>query len=112
MGDPVHERRIASQRTIEVGERQDSVERRGTERRQSDHSETRPAQVVVGAEVLWTAADVARFLRVGRNRPYELVERGHLSCIWIGQRLRFDPAKVREFLERQSETLHLRRGGR
>ena len=62
---------------------------------------------------LWTAQEVAAFLRVGRNAPYEMADRGELPFIRVGQRLRFDPAKVREYLERQSSGAPpLRRGGR
>ena len=87
------------------------LERRTAERRR-DTSVASPRRGAPTEHALWTAADVARFLRVGRNRPYELAERGELPCIHIGPRLRFDPAKVREFLERQSQGLQSPRGGR
>ena len=94
------------------GQREEMLERRSAERRREDRPATPLSAGIASGQALWTAADVASFLRVGRNRPYELVERGELSCIRIGQRLRFDPAKVREFLERQSQGLDLVRGGR
>jgi hypothetical protein len=87
------------------------LERRSGERRR-DSSLGNSQRATPTEHALWTAADVARFLRVGRNRPYELAERGEPCCIRIGQRLRFDPAKVREFLDRQARGVHLRRGGR
>ena len=91
--------------------REEMLERRTGERRREASLENPQARVPTEYG-LWTAADVARFLRVGRNRPYELAERGELPCIRIGQRLRFDPSKVREFFERQTQGLHLRRGDR
>lgn len=113
MGNSVHERRFNSERTAELVEGpQEAHERRRAERRHRDELGPPPSGAIATEDALWTAADVARFLRVGRNRPYELAERGELPCIRIGQRLRFDPAKVREFLERQSHGLHLRRGDR
>src|SRR5438105_194007 len=89
-----------------------AVDRRSSERRRGPRAEIAASDSLRAEPTLWTAADVARFLRVGRNRPYELAERGELACIRIGQRLRFDPAKVREFLERQSHGLHFQRGDR
>jgi excisionase family DNA binding protein len=113
MGNSVHERKFSSERAIELEDgRQEALERRRAERRQLDELGTPPWRAIRTEDALWTAADVARFLRVGRNRPYELAERGELPCIRIGQRLRFDPAKVREFLERQTHGLHFQRGDR
>ena len=67
---------------------------------------------VATEEALWTAKDVARFLRVGRNRPYEMANSGELPCIRFGSTVRFHPAKVRAFLDtRQATVLPLNRRG-
>lgn len=99
----------AGQRERRLGDVDAVLERRTGERRRSLENSQPP---MPGEHALWTATDVARFLRVGRNRPYELAERGELPCIRIGQRLRFDPSRVRDFLERQTQGLHSRRGDR
>jgi excisionase family DNA binding protein len=53
-------------------------------------------------EPLWTVADVRAFLRIGRNTVYDLATRGELPSIRIGSRVRFDPAKVRAWLDSQA----------
>lgn len=110
MGEPSHTNPESA--VLVNSETEETFERRTAERRREHHPEAGAQSSLPAEPALWTAADVARFLRVGRNRPYELVERGELACIRIGQRLRFDPAKVREFLERQTTGVQLRRGGR
>jgi hypothetical protein len=52
------------------------------------------------AERLWTSAEVAAFLHVGKNTPGDLARRGLLVPIRIGRCLRFDPAAVRAFVQR------------
>lgn len=48
-------------------------------------------------ESLWTADDVARFLRVSRSWVYHRAEAGQLPCLRIGGLLRFEPDAVRAF---------------
>ena len=55
----------------------------------------------VPAEQLWTVAEVGALLRVGRNAVYEMATRGELPSIRVGSRVRFLPADVRAWLERQ-----------
>jgi excisionase family DNA binding protein len=50
------------------------------------------------AESLWTADDVARFLRVSRSWVYHRAEAGELPCLRIGGLLRFEPDAVRAFM--------------
>jgi len=53
-------------------------------------------------EPLWTVREVQALLRIGRNHVYDLATRGVLPSIRIGSRVRFDPAKVRAWLDAQS----------
>ena len=55
------------------------------------------------AESLWTHREVMALLRIGRNAVYDMAASGDLPSIRIGSRIRFDPAKVRAWLERQSQ---------
>jgi excisionase family DNA binding protein len=49
------------------------------------------------AESLWTANDVASFLRVSRSWVYHRAEAGELPCLRIGGLVRFDPDAIRRF---------------
>ena len=57
--------------------------------------------LAIPAERLWTVADVCAFLRVGRNAVYAMAARRELPSIRVGSRVRFVPADVRAWLERQ-----------
>ena len=57
--------------------------------------------LAIPAEQLWTVADVCAFLRVGRNAVYSMAARHELPSIRVGTRVRFLPADVRAWLERQ-----------
>lgn len=46
---------------------------------------------------LWTAIDVAKYLKVSRSWVYHRSEAGELPCIRIGGFLRFDPEAVRAY---------------
>ena len=46
-------------------------------------------------ESLWTAVDVARFLRVSRSWVYARCEAGLLPCLRIGGLRRFDPKVIK-----------------
>jgi len=59
-----------------------------------------PEQVLPAAG-LWTWRDVAAFLRIGRNAVYEMAANGDLPSLRIGSRVRFEPAEVRAWLDRQ-----------
>jgi excisionase family DNA binding protein len=52
-----------------------------------------------GVEPLWTAQDVAAFLRVSRSWVYHRAEAGELPCLRIGALLRFDPARIRAYAQ-------------
>ena len=56
---------------------------------------------IIPAEQLWTARQAAQFLNIGRNAVYEMVDRGELPSLRIGSRVRFIPAEVRAWVERQ-----------
>lgn len=56
---------------------------------------------VLPAESLWTWRDVAAFLRIGRNAVYEMAANGDLPSLRVGSRVRFEPAEVRAWLDRQ-----------
>ena len=49
------------------------------------------------ASSLWTAADVARYLRSSLSFVYKVAEAGKLPCLRVGSMLRFDPDDVRAF---------------
>jgi excisionase family DNA binding protein len=47
--------------------------------------------------------EVARLLHVSRPTVYGLVRGGHLQPIRVGERLRFEQANVRAYLERNRD---------
>jgi putative molybdopterin biosynthesis protein len=47
--------------------------------------------------------EVAQLLGISRPTVYALIRRGELIAIRVGERLRFDPADVRGYLERNRE---------
>jgi excisionase family DNA binding protein len=49
------------------------------------------------AERLWTAADVASFLRVSRSWVYHRAESGDLPYLRIGALLRFEPEQIKAY---------------
>lgn len=49
-------------------------------------------------EHLWTAEDVAAYLRVSRSWVYQATERGELPCLRFCRHLRFDPQAIRAWL--------------
>jgi excisionase family DNA binding protein len=55
-----------------------------------------PAQLDPDA-TLWTAIDVAAFLRVSRSWVYHRAESGELPYLRVGGLLRFDPEAIRNF---------------
>jgi excisionase family DNA binding protein len=48
-------------------------------------------------ERMWTAKDVAAFLRCSQSWVYGRAESGEIPCLRIGGLLRFDPETVRKF---------------
>jgi hypothetical protein len=57
-----------------------------------------------GSEPLWTAKDVAIFLRVSRSWVYHRAEAGDLPCLQIGGLIRFDPDRIREYARGERPT--------
>lgn len=49
------------------------------------------------AERLWTAADVAQYLRVSRSWVEHAAPAGTIPSVTIGRFRRFVPAEIREF---------------
>ncbi len=49
-------------------------------------------------EMLWTAREVASYLRASVSWVYKAAERGELPCIRLGAMLRFDPSVIRAWL--------------
>ncbi len=49
------------------------------------------------AEPLWTAEDVAAFLRVSLSMVYKLRRQGALPAVRVGALFRFEPGAVRAF---------------
>jgi excisionase family DNA binding protein len=46
---------------------------------------------------LWTAVDVANYLRASRSWVYHRAESGLLPCLRVGGLLRFDPEVIRAY---------------
>ncbi|HET9933964.1 MAG TPA: helix-turn-helix domain-containing protein [Polyangiaceae bacterium] len=63
------------------------------------HPERRVSQVAPGArpDELWTAADVAAYLKVSRSWVYHRAEANLLPYVRIGGLLRFEPEAVRQY---------------
>jgi excisionase family DNA binding protein len=68
----------------------------------SAHVQTPPYDADRLADLL-TIADVARLLGISRGSVYGLMRSGELLPIRVGQRARFEPADVRDYLERHRE---------
>jgi excisionase family DNA binding protein len=66
----------------------------GTERYGEDRSELEP---------LLTISRVCELLGVSKQTLYRLMKRGELRPSRVGDRLRFAPADVRDYLERTRE---------
>ncbi len=49
----------------------------------------------IETDELWTAEDVARFLKTSRSWVYHRAQAGQLPCVKIGGLLRFDPGAIR-----------------
>ena len=49
-------------------------------------------------DTLWTAKDVARYVKGSVSWVYKAAEAGLLPCVRIGSMLRFEPAAVRSFV--------------
>jgi excisionase family DNA binding protein len=47
--------------------------------------------------------EVAQLLGISRPSVYALIRRGELMPIRVGERARFEPADVREYIERHRE---------
>lgn len=56
------------------------------------------AEPLPAFETLWTAVDLARFLKCSRSLVYQKAEAGLLPCLRLGGLLRFDPAEIRRWL--------------
>jgi excisionase family DNA binding protein len=52
-------------------------------------------------DTLWTAEDVAAFLKTSRSWVYGAAQRGALPSLKIGGLLRFEPAAIRAFIKGQ-----------
>jgi excisionase family DNA binding protein len=50
-----------------------------------------------------TVAAAAGYLSVSRRQVYLLVERGELPAVRVGERLRFIPGELHEYLEKHRE---------
>ena len=59
--------------------------------------------LMIPAEQLWNVRQAAAFLNIGRNAVYEMADGGELPSIRIGSRIRFIPADLRAWVERQRE---------
>ena len=63
------------------------------------------------AEGLWTALDVARYLKASRSWVYQKAEAGLLPSFHIGGLLRFNPEVVRAWAQgKPAPVIPMRRG--
>ena len=53
---------------------------------------------------LWTAPDVARYLRSSLSFVYKASESGQIPCLRVGSMLRFDPEVVRAFARGETKS--------
>jgi excisionase family DNA binding protein len=78
--------------------------RHGTTRYEEDRKA--PGRSVGGAlEPLLTVGAVCEVLAVSKQTVYRLVHRGELKPTRVGERLRFVPEDVRDYLERHREAV-------
>lgn len=56
-------------------------------------------------EALWTATEVATYLKVSRKTVYNWAEAGTLPHLKLGALLRFSPAAVRAWAEGSGATI-------
>jgi excisionase family DNA binding protein len=54
---------------------------------------------------LLTVSDVAHRLAISRDSVYRFVRSGALSPLRVGERLRFRPEEIEEYLERNREAV-------
>ena len=78
--------------------------RRTTRREKTRHERDEGIAPDRAPEALWTVRDVQALLRLGRNTIYDLATRGELPSIRIGSRVRFEPGKIRAWLEAKATT--------
>ena len=62
-----------------------------------------PSGYAPGRSSLLTQADVADLLQVSRWTVTRLIRRGELRGVRVGERLRFRPADIDAYLERNQE---------
>jgi putative molybdopterin biosynthesis protein len=56
-----------------------------------------------GRSVLLSVNEVAALLGISRPTVYRLARRGDLASYRVGERLRFKPAEIEDYLERNRE---------
>jgi len=54
---------------------------------------------------LWTASEVARYLKTSSSWGYQATASGRLPSIWVGHLRRFEPAKIRAWATSNSPRL-------
>ena len=52
---------------------------------------------------IFKVMEVARYLKVGKNTIYKLINTGELACVKIGRTIRIPKWCVLEYLQRQQE---------
>lgn len=58
-----------------------------------------PPSENMAPEALWTAVDVAAFLKVSRSWVYSHAAAGDLPSLHVGGLLRFDPERIRAWVQ-------------
>jgi excisionase family DNA binding protein len=61
---------------------------------------------VIADESLWTATDVALYLKVSRSWVYHRAESGELPYVRVGGLIRFQPSAIRTYMEQSATPAH------
>ncbi len=56
------------------------------------------AEAILAEDTLWTANDVARYLKVSRSWVYHRAESGQLPYLRVGALIRFQPDEIRSLV--------------
>jgi excisionase family DNA binding protein len=56
-----------------------------------------------GRPLVYTPEEVAKLLKVGRTKVYELIQRGDLRSVKIGKSRRISSRALDEYIERQDQ---------
>jgi excisionase family DNA binding protein len=76
---------------------------RNTGKRLLSHAMRVSTHQISVSQPLMTVDEAASYLRVSRRQIYKLVRSGDLQAVRVGERLRFRPEEVEQYLELRRE---------